>query len=104
MEMKSAKNKRWTEIDRTEQFILGGVLVKDFRRLHKQRMDDRLRQTRVVYRDTPPGPKASKKKFNKSIQGLRVYGKGANKNKLVIRCIFWTRSRFKPCYSKGWVS
>ena len=29
MGMKSVKNKRWTEIDRTEQFILVGVLVKD---------------------------------------------------------------------------
>ena len=29
MGMKSVKNKRWTEIDRTEQFILRGVLVKD---------------------------------------------------------------------------
>ena len=104
MGMKSAKNKRWTEIDRTKQFILGGVVVKDIRRLHKQRMDNRLRQTLVVYIDTPPGPGASRKKLNEAIRGLRVYGKGANKNKLVIRRLFWTRLRFKSCYSKGWVS
>lgn len=67
-------------------------------------MDDRLRQTRVVYRDTPPGPRALKKKFNEAIWGLLVYGKGANKNKLVIHRLFWTRPQFKPCYSNGWVS
>lgn len=104
MGMKSVKNKGWTEIDRTEQFILGGVLVKDLRRLHKQRMDDRLRRTIEVYIDTPPGPGASRKKLNEAIRGLRVYGKGANKNKLVIRRLFWTGPRFKPYYSKGWVS
>ena len=88
MGMKNAKNKIWTEIDWTEQFILGGVFVKDFRRLHKQRMDDRVGQTRVGYIDTSPGPRASKKKFNEAIRGLRVYGKGANENKLVIRRLF----------------
>ncbi|KAH9778034.1 Endonuclease [Citrus sinensis] len=71
MGMKSVKNKRWTEIDRTEQFILGGVLVKDLRGLHKQRMDDRLRRTIEVYIDTPPGPGASRKKLNEAIRGLR---------------------------------
>ena len=64
MGRKGAKNKRWTEIDRTEQFILGGVLVKDLRRLHKQRMEDRLGQTKVLYKDTPTGPGASKRKLN----------------------------------------
>ena len=64
MGMKGVKNKRWTEINRTEQFILGGVLVNDLGRRHKQRMDDRLRQTIEVYIDTPPGPRVSKKKLN----------------------------------------
>ena len=67
-------------------------------------MDNRLRQTIVVYINTPPRPGASRNKLNEAIHGLRVYGKGANKNKLIIRCLFWTRLRFKSCYSKGWVS
>ncbi|KAH9671101.1 hypothetical protein KPL70_017221 [Citrus sinensis] len=54
--------------------------------------------------DTPPGLGASRKKLNEAIRGLRVYGKGANKIKLVIRRLFRTGPRFKPCYSKGWVS
>lgn len=75
MDMKSVRNKRWTEIDRTKQFILV-VLVKDLKRLHKHRLDDRLRWTRIVY------------------------SKGANKDKLVVYHLFWTRARFKPCYNK----
>ena len=67
-------------------------------------MDDRLRQTIVVYIDTPLGPGASRNKLNEAIRGLHVYGNGANKNKLIIRCLFWTRPRFKSYYSKGWVS
>ena len=67
-------------------------------------MDDRLGRTRIVYRDTSPRPRASKKKFNEAIRGQHVYGKGANKNKLVVHRLFWTRPQFKPCYNKGWVS
>lgn len=57
-------------------------LVKDLRRLHKQRMDHRLRGPRIVYTDSSPGPSTTEKKVNEALQGLRVCGKGADKNKL----------------------
>lgn len=59
-------------------------------------MDDRLGlgRTRIAYIDTSPRPRTLNKKFNDAIQELRVYGKGANKNKRVVRCLFWTRPQF----------
>lgn len=38
--------------------------------------------------------------MNEAIQGLRVYGKEANKNKLVVRHLFWKRPQFKPVLGK----
>lgn len=59
-------------------------------------MDDRLGlgRTRIVYIDTSPRPRALNKKFNEAIRELRVYRKGANKNKRVVRRLFWTRPQF----------
>lgn len=43
------------EIDRREQQILGGVLVKNLRELVKARNEEKNRGTLVRYFDAPPG-------------------------------------------------
>ncbi|CAN6540169.1 unnamed protein product [Malus baccata var. baccata] len=61
------------DIDRSEQQILGGVLK---------------------YSDTAPGPNTKKSvKIEKTRFGLRVYGKGPNRNKLVVHTIYPPENR-----------
>lgn len=91
MGIERTRNKRWIEVDRIEQCASSGVLVIDLRRFHKQQMDDRLKCTKIVYKNTFSGPRALEKKINEVIRGLRFYGKRANKNKFVVRHLFWTR-------------
>lgn len=85
------------EIDRREQRILGGVLVKNLRKLVKARHDERNRGTLVKYFDTAPGPGTKRAaRIEKTRMGLRVYGRGANKNKLVVHTMYPPANRSNP--------
>lgn len=74
MDIERIRNKRWIEVDRIEQCASSGVLVKDFKRFHKQQMDNRLKWTKIVYKNTFSGPRALEKKINEAIRGLSFYG------------------------------
>ncbi|RXI00097.1 hypothetical protein DVH24_030587 [Malus domestica] len=77
------------DIDRSEQQILGGVLVKNLKELIKARHDEKNEGTIKKYSDIAPGPNAKKSvKIEKTRFGLRVYGKGPNRNKLVVHTIY----------------
>ncbi|TQD84247.1 hypothetical protein C1H46_030178 [Malus baccata] len=85
------------EIDRREQQILGGVLVKNLRELVKARSDEKNRGTFVKYFDTPLGPGTKRAvKIEKTRMGLRVYGKGPNQNKLVVHTMYRPANRGNP--------
>ncbi|TQE12267.1 hypothetical protein C1H46_002192 [Malus baccata] len=85
------------EIDRREQQILGGVLVKNLRKLVKARHDERNRGTLVRYYDTAPGPSTTRAaKIQKTRMDLLVYGRGANKNKLVVHTMYPPANRSNP--------
>ncbi|CAN6690845.1 unnamed protein product [Malus baccata var. baccata] len=85
------------EIDRKQQQILGGVLVKDLRSLVIARKEEELRGTKLFYSETAPGPITSRaRKIEKTRMGLRVYGKGVNRNKLVVHTMYSPRNRSNP--------
>ena len=85
------------EIDRSEQQILGGVLVKNLKELIEARNNNKIWRTIQIYRETPPGPNTKKEvKIEKTRMGLRVYGKGANRNKLVVHTIHSPANRSNP--------
>ncbi|XP_050131991.1 uncharacterized protein LOC126608199 isoform X2 [Malus sylvestris] len=87
-------NKMVKDIDRSEQQILGGVLVKNLRELIKARHDEKNEGTIKKYSDTAPGPNTKKSvKIEKTRFGLRVYGKGPNRNKLVVHTIYPPENR-----------
>lgn len=82
------------EIDRSKQLILGGVLVKNLKKLIEDRNNEKNKGTKKIYRETAPGPSTKKEvKIEKTRMGLRVYGKGANKNKLVVHTIHSPQNR-----------
>ena len=82
------------EIDRREQQILGGVLVKNLKELIEARENAKIRNKLQIYRETPPGPSTKKSvKIEKTRLGLRVYGKGPNRNKLVVHTIHSLQNR-----------
>ncbi|RXH84089.1 hypothetical protein DVH24_026988 [Malus domestica] len=90
------------EIDRKQQQILGGVLVKDLRSLVIARKEEQLRGTKLFYSETAPGPSTSKaRKIEKTRMGLRVYGKGVNRNKLVVHTMYSPRNRSNPPKESG---
>ncbi|CAN6561550.1 unnamed protein product [Malus baccata var. baccata] len=85
------------EINRREQQILGGVLVKNLRQLVKARIDEEIRGTLVRFSDTAPGPGTKRSvKIEKTRMGLRVYGRGANRNKLVVHTMYPPANRSNP--------
>ena len=89
----------WTVVNRREQCALGGVLVQDLRKLWADRNRERVSATyhrgyrgrNMFFSDTDPGPGVSQKVKNDALKGLRVYGKGVNQNRLVVRRIHWIR-------------
>ncbi|CAN6545860.1 unnamed protein product [Malus baccata var. baccata] len=90
-------NKMVQEINRREQQILGGVFVKNLRQLVKARIDEQIRGTLVRFSDTAPGPGTKKSvKIEKTRMGLRVYGRGANRNKLVVHTMYPPANRSNP--------
>ncbi|RXH87584.1 hypothetical protein DVH24_034484 [Malus domestica] len=96
------------EIDRKEQQILGGVLVKDLRSLVIARKEEQLRGTKLFYSETAPGPSTSRarkaprpstsraRKIEKTRMGLRVYGNG-----LVVHTMYSPRNRSNPPKENG---
>ena len=59
------------EIDRSEQQILGGVLVKNVKELIKARNINKIRKTIQIYREIAPGSNTKKEvKIEKNKDGF----------------------------------
>ena len=84
------------EIDRREQQILGRVLVKNLREPVNARNDERNRRTLLRYLDTAPRPSTKKiVRIEKTRMGLRVYGKGTNRNKHLQIVVIRRKKKFR---------
>lgn len=83
--LKTRANKMLKEIDRIEQDILGGVLIKDLRRLVKDRKEQQLQGTKLKFSNTTPGLGTSiAHRIEKTRMGLHAFGICVNRNKLVV--------------------